>query len=104
MSEQCTNCNATMGTDEGCDPTEICHNCAHVLLADAQAQIEALKGEVGQLQNERCDLKVDLLTANCQRDYFKSKLSAAMAVVQNYKDVRDGYGNYSADGLEAKNG
>ena len=39
----CSRCRVPMFIEDGNDATEVCHNCAHSLLAAAQGEVEQLK-------------------------------------------------------------
>lgn len=41
-SDECSMCHKTMLTDDGCEPTDICHNCAHERIATLEAQNQQL--------------------------------------------------------------
>jgi len=49
MSDECSKCHRTMSTDEGCDPTDLCRNCAQEevgILRQRIAELEAVIREV----------------------------------------------------------
>jgi len=44
LKNECRLCHQTMSTDDGCDPTDICHSCAH-------SEVDRLKQRIQELED-----------------------------------------------------
>lgn len=41
--DECIRCHKTMHTQDGCDPTKMCHNCAHERVEELEAKNQRLR-------------------------------------------------------------